>query len=167
MKDPAVGVWAGAGTALLSQVHGMPLLRLTCKRIWWGCTVLIPWNSELDHMESACEEWKLRVVRCHTEERIAMRDLVADRMPDVGMLIPGNAADVDEAEVRLAFARLNAGFEKYESARVRAYPAATWLGFTDNEDWKQPPRAVDELSMLLPPTGITLDTRYLRRREGR
>jgi hypothetical protein len=165
VKDPVIGVWAGAGTPLLVEVHGVPLLRLTCRRIGFGLIkVLIPWPSELDHLEAAAKDWKLHAVRCHADERIAMRDTVADYRPDVGMVIQGMSADIDTAEVKLAFARLNAGFERYESKRIRAYPAATWLGISDSEDgWNDPVRDQAETRKLFPPTGLDLDTRYLTR----
>jgi hypothetical protein len=151
----AIGVWCAAGSKLLAPIHDVPLLRLVSRRIGLPATALIPWASDLDHLDAEVRSWKglLRVRRCWPEERIAMRDLVVASDASIGVLIDGACGVIDEDEVRLALARLEGSAERYESPRIKGFKRAGWLTINDTEEWAAP-CSLDELRKLLGPNEL-------------
>jgi hypothetical protein len=162
-KRIIVGVWCGAGTELIKKVHELPLLKLTLRRSGGGF-LLIPWTRDLDWLESETKGWGQGIRRCHTERRVAMRDLVAEMGADIGVLISGEIGSIDRAEVQLAIARLSKGWEKYETARVTAYPAHLWLSVSDDEEYL-PKQSVEQLTKMLPPTDLEIRMARLKDRK--
>lgn len=137
----AIGVWCGSASKALLQpvMEGMPLLRLTMRRVHFQRYALIPWTADLDHLEKEVKSWPgQHARRCHPDERLAMRDLVTELRVDCGLIVHGTCGLIDHQEISLAIAYMEAGFEKYESATLRAYPKATWLGFRDTDEWSVP-----------------------------
>lgn len=141
-----VGVWASAGSSLLAEVQSdVPLLRLTlrrCKAAALPLYCLIPWTKELDHLADDVRRWGFQARRTHADERIAMRDLVAERSAEIGICVRGDAAAVDVDEIHLALARLDQGVpdgktdrQLYFSPRVRAFKAADWLKNEAPDEW--------------------------------
>lgn len=154
-KKAIVGVWCGGvqGTPqLMSPIHGTPLLKLTTKRVG-ACFCLVPWTRDLDWLEGTLKEWHQSYRRCHTEERVAMRDLVAEFGADYGAIVNGWCGSIDHAEIKLALACLSEGFERYESPRVKAYKAVDWLQVRETEEFG-PVLSVEELNRTLPPTDL-------------
>lgn len=134
-----IGVWAAAGSGLLAEVQdGTPLLRLTlrrCKAAALPLYCLIPWSKELDHLEADVKRWGFQTRRTHTDDRIAMRDLVAEFGAETGLLVRAQAAAIDVAEINLACARLKYGWDEYVSERITAYPIQRWLKVSDTAEW--------------------------------
>lgn len=161
MKKNAIGVWCGNPEALKQVVHGVPILRVTFRRFTGTSYALIPWIPALDWLEQEVASWKCcRPRRCHTDERIAMRDLMVETEADVGAIIQGDCAIVDDAEVKLALARVGEGWEKYDSPRVKAYSRHTWLGISDTDEWAPYPMKAIEIQNTLHPN--KLDERWAR-----
>lgn len=136
---PVVGVWC-ASPDLMATVPGtdQALVRLVCRRVREAhlpTYALVPWTKELDHLERELKGWQQLVVRTHPDERIAMRDLVARHRADIGVVVNGACAVIDEAEIALAVARLEHGHERYVSQRVKALKAADWLSVSDTDEW--------------------------------
>lgn len=141
MMKAIVGIWCGSGSELLADIHGTPLLRLTASHIWGGFDkrFLLPWNPDLDHLEMEIKSWRQAVViRCHPDKRVAMRDLVAKTYAEIGILIDGSCAVVDEAEIHLANRRTQGEWVRYKSPRILAHRAEEWLGFDDSDEWVTP-----------------------------
>jgi hypothetical protein len=137
-----IGVWCAEGSKLLAPVYeSMETLRLTMRRCALTALpvrALIPWDPALDHMEQEVKAMGFWRVRCHLDERIAMRDLVAEERYDIGILVPGEAAHIDSAEIMLAIARIQhgvGGVYKYTSPRLKAYKAEHWLTISDTDEW--------------------------------
>lgn len=142
----------------------MPLLQLTSKRSGGGF-LLIPWSPELDWLESEIKGWGQGVRRCHQDKRIAMRDLVVELGADIGVLVSGECGSIDRAEVQLAVARLENGWEAYDSPRITARPAEDWLQVGDTDEWSQI-LTPEELARLLPPTETDIRIDRLKARKG-
>lgn len=139
-----LGVWCGAGSKLMAQVNGMDVLSRTRNRIG-PHFLLIPWTADMDWMDGMKP-----ARRCHPEERLAMRDLVVELGADAGAIIQGDCLTIDREEIALAFARIEAGWEKYESPRVKCYPKKIWLGLTDTDEWGPYPVSAEDLRTLSP-----------------
>lgn len=139
-----IGIWCGAGSALLADIHGTPLLKLTYARAPARTGIetrfLVPWYPDLDHMELEIKSWKpaAQPVRCHPDTRVAMRDLVAKWDAEIGMLIDGGCSVIDSSEIFLAIRRCSGDWHKYKSPRIDAKTAAEWLGFEDSDEWVPP-----------------------------
>ena len=162
MKKNVIGVWCGNAEALKQQVHGVPILRLTLKRFTGTSYALIPWIPALDWLEQEVSSWKVcRVKRCHTDERIAMRDLIVETEATAGAIIQGDCALLDKAEIDLALARVDEGWvDGYASARVRCYSRKMWLGFSDDQEWAPYPLPAIQIQNTLHPSH--LDERWAR-----
>jgi hypothetical protein len=128
-KLAIIGMWCGAGSKLLQNVHDWPMLKLTYKRAAHAAHLLLPFGKEFDAIEP---EVKCigAVRRCHRDDRIAMRDLVCRFRSDIGVLIDGAACLIDEEEVSLAMSFALNG-ERYETSRVVARSRSDWLQFQD------------------------------------
>jgi len=134
-KGWALGVWCGAGSRLLAPVsEGVTLLRLVTRRCKLG-TPLVPWTREHDHLAAEVKTYGRTPIRCHTDERIAMRDLVVRYGSPIGALVQGDCSAIDYEEILLGIARVESGWEEYVSARVRVLPRATWLRVSDSDEW--------------------------------
>lgn len=131
-----VGIWAGAGAADLAEVHGLPILRLTLKRCahtGYQLAVLIPWTTDLDHVEATVKSWKAAYMIRRTSHDCpaAMRDLVAEMDADVGLVVSAQCGVIDAAELRLAAARIASTGDPYNSLRVDGFSRAAWLTVQD------------------------------------
>ena len=142
-----IGIWCGAGSKLTAQVHGVPIWKRVFQRIPPG-HALIPWTTDLDWMEDEMRGW--RPTRCHPDERLAVRDLVVTMGADAAAVIQADCLAIDREEIALAFARVECGWEKYESPRVRCYPKKTWIGFSDTDEWGPYPISAEEIRTLSP-----------------
>lgn len=147
-----VGCWVPNGDAL-HELHGKPVLRHTLRRCAVSSyfqAVLLPWSPDLDWIEAEVKSWKAgyTVYRTHTDKRIAMRDLVAEKAADIGLLVDGTCAVIDAAEIHLAVARLTheittggGGFGpmagQYLTSRLWGCRASEWLRTSDDEEWKE------------------------------
>lgn len=161
------GVWFGAGnngSDYLHLIQGMALGKLTLKRCL-PAYALIPWTARLDWLEAEVHSWGLPMRRCWPEERIAMRDLVVERMAEAGLLVHGTTGDIDPAEIELAEAKLSLGIA-HTSKRVRCLKAEDWLRVGDTDEWGDEIRTPAELQKLYQSSRkITEDdTRELRAR---
>lgn len=148
-----VGVWC-ASPGLMDTAPGtdQALVRLVCRRVREAhlpTYALVPWTKDLDHLARELKGWQQLVVRTHPDERIAMRDLVARHSADVGVVVNGACAVIDEAEINLAVARLAHGVLQtvglkerviYFSPRLKAFLAADWLSVIQDarEEWPEP-----------------------------
>lgn len=169
-----VALWGGLGSqVLLQRLLDKPLLQRTLERLEQGGRVgaaytLLPWLPEHDGMarDASAGAWRKRVIRCHPDERIAMRDFVAMQHADIGVLVQGHAADVDVAEVILAGWYVTQTGESYKSHRVAAYKAEDWLRARDSEEWG-PIRSLEEMRAFFSyPSLLEDDTRAIRARRG-
>lgn len=138
-----VGVWCPY-PALLERVGELQLVRLTLRRVLLAAHstyALVPWTREMNHVADEVKGWRYHVTRCHTDERVAMRDLVATSVADIGVLVPGSCATIDAAEIHLAATRVARGVGedgRYISPRVKCMKAAEWLRVSDSEEWPAP-----------------------------
>lgn len=167
-------LWAGLGSqVLLQRLHEQPLLQRTLQRVQasnlGAAYVLVPWLSENDALAEEVKSWKTKVSRCHPIEQAAMRDLVVRLGADHGILVYGEAADVDPAEVALAAWRLKRGVGEHVSPRIKAFPMERWLrNEKGDEGWEEPIRPIEELRRFFAyPGTLDEDTRTLRARVDR
>lgn len=164
-----VGVFSDNGSEDLREVHGTPLLRLTMRRVnesGFPQAALIPWTSELDHVEAEVRSWRAgyMIRRTHHMPAVAMRDLVADLGAAIGLLVFAVCGVIDASELRLAAAILerDPAREVYRSSRVHGHRAATWLAH-DVDEW--PTVAQRELQRFYAgPEELGLDARMLLER---
>jgi len=149
MKDVVIGVWAGAPVSELLASVGLPgerqvpVLRITLRRLHrLGLPVhaLIPWNADRDPLAADVKGWGYNLQRTHSDQRIAMRDLVASYGASIGVLVEGTAAVIDQAEIELAIARKvrGVGDQAYISPRMKCLPAEVWLLPNDTDEWVEP-----------------------------
>jgi hypothetical protein len=136
-----------ASPGLMETVPGteLALVRLTMRRVLDAnlpTYALVPWTSDLDHLAAELKGWRYLVQRTHPDERIAMRDLVARHRADIGVVVNGACAVIDEAEIALAVARLEHGVDtrncedgQYHSDCVKALHARDWLRVSDDSEW--------------------------------
>jgi hypothetical protein len=142
-----LGVWAGSGGACMASVgqpgdSHIPLLRLVLKRLRarkhsYPTFVLLPWSREFDWMEQEIKDrWGCPLRRCHPDERVAMRDLVAEFQARVGVWVNGCSGELDVAEINLGIARVRDGkWENYLSTRIKVRSEVQWLSVSDDDEW--------------------------------
>lgn len=164
MNKHIVGVWCGVSSNLMAQVHGVAVLRLTLKRVG-PAVCLVPWTSGLDWLEAEIRAWKMHVRRTALDERLAMRDLVIDLGADVGAVVPGDCTSIDRAEVDLAVARIQSGWERYASDRVKCFPRKEWLSVSGTDEWGPYPVTPTDTQKHLSPN--QLEARWARVRDSR
>lgn len=151
-----VGVWCGLPNLLayvgLPGEKQVPLLQVTLLRtrgLHVPTRALVPWTPDFDALAADVKDWKYPLERCHPDERIAMRDLVAHWNAKIGVLVYGNAATIDDAEIRLEVARVQQGVGErvHKNSRLCVCPADVWLLPGDTEEWVAP-MDVRELSLF-------------------
>lgn len=149
MKLAVVGVFCAQAGLMDTVKDDQALVRVTMRRVVAASLptyALVPWTKDLDHLAAELRGWRYMVQRCHPDERVAMRDLVAKFAVDVGIVVNGACAVVDEAEIRLALARVSEGFDdgRYMSPRVKAMASAQWLRVSDTDEWPEPTTSAAE-----------------------
>lgn len=182
MSGAVIGVWCGASPAdLLAPIaqpgeEQVPLLRVilarcvSIKHTGHPLTVLIPWLPSYDPLAADIKFWGYTLRRTYPDERIAMRDLVAERSADFGVLVYGTAGTIDVAEILLALERLRRGVgdRAVKNARLVVLPAEVWLLPNVDDEWVEPMTARD-LSLFYAGQNIKsihlLEARALRARK--